>query len=416
MEVLDFVRMHLLAWPTLAKAAIALALIVGVPPLSQRLKIPGVVGLLFAGVLIGPHGVELIGENHPIAGFFSEIGRLLLMFFAGLEIDLSLLQKARNRLCIFGVVTTLTPLLLGIGVGLLFGYPAVPAIVIGSLLASHTLLGLPIISKLGEAQLEPVIVTVGATVISDTLSLVVFSVCVSIFRTGFSLRSLALQLLEIAIFVPFILVGVSRVGAWLLKKFADDENAYFLIMLAILATAGVIANSINLPGIVGAFLAGLAVNAAVQHKPAKDKLEFFGNSLFIPIFFVVTGFLIKPIKFFETIIGNYGLAISVILALLLGKRIASELVGRAFSYSPAARNTMWALTLPQVAATLAATLVAYDTLDGAGKRLLDIRVLNVVIVLMLTTAILGPVLTERFATKMIPKNQPATSEHPAMAS
>ena len=416
MEVLDFVRMHLLAWPTLAKAAIALAFIVGVPPLSQRLKIPGVVGLLFAGVLIGPHGVELIGENHPIAGFFSEIGRLLLMFFAGLEIDLSLLQQARNRLCIFGFVTTLTPLLLGIGVGLLFGYPAVPAIVIGSLLASHTLLGLPIISKLGEAQLEPVIVTVGATVISDTLSLVVFSVCVSIFRTGFSLPSLALQLLEIAIFVPFILVGVSRVGAWLLKKFADDENAYFLIMLAILATAGVIANSINLPGIVGAFLAGLAVNAAVQHKPAKDKLEFFGNSLFIPIFFVVTGFLIKPIKFFETIIGNYGLAISVILALLLGKRIASELVGRAFSYSPAARNTMWALTLPQVAATLAATLVAYDTLDGAGKRLLDTRMLNVVIVLMLTTAILGPVLTERFATKMISKNQSATSEHPAMAS
>lgn len=227
MEFLDFVRMHLLGWPTLAKAAIALALIVGVPPLSQRLKIPGVDGLLLAGVVIGPHGLELIGVNHPVAGFFSEIGRLLLMFFAGLEIDLSLLQKAKKRLNIFGVLTTVAPLLLGTGVGLLFGCPAVPAIVIGSLLASHTLLGLPIVTKLGAAQLEPVIVTVGATVISDTLSLVVFSVCVSICRTGFSLPSLGLQLLEIAIFVPFILLGVSRVGAWLLRKFADDENALF---------------------------------------------------------------------------------------------------------------------------------------------------------------------------------------------
>ena len=408
MEFLDFVRTHLLAWPTLAKAAIALAIIVGVPLLSRRLKIPGVVGLLLAGVVIGPHVLELIGENHPVAGFFSDIGKLLLMFFAGLEIDLSLLNKARNRLYFFGILTTLTPLLLGTGVGLLFGYAAVPAIVIGSLLASHTLLGLPIITKLGEAQLEPIIVTVGATVISDTLSLVVFSVCVSIFKTGFSWSSLGLQLLQIAVFVPFILIGVSRAGAWLLKKFSDDENAHFLIMLAILVTAGLTANSINLPGIVGAFLAGLAVNAAVQHRPAKDKLKFFGDSLFIPLFFVVTGFLVNPKTFFETLIGNYGLVVSVVLALLLGKRIASEVAGRAFSYRPAERNTMWALTLPQVAATLAATLVAYDTMNRSGERLLDVRMLNVVIVLMLLTAILGPVLTERFATKMTPKRRPAT--------
>jgi Kef-type K+ transport system membrane component KefB len=216
--------------------------------------------------------------------------------------------------------------------------------------------------------------------------------------------------------VPFILVGLSRAGAWLLKKFDDDEDAYFLSMLAILAAAGVIADLINLPGIVGAFLAGLAVNAAVQHKPAKDKLEFFGNSLFIPIFFVVTGFLINPIKFLETMVSNYGLVVSVILALLLGKRIASEVAGRAFSYSPAERNTMWALTLPQVAATLAAALVAYDTLGRAGERLLDVRMLNVVIVLMLTTSILGPVLTERFGTQLVSKHgSSSVSEIPAVA-
>jgi len=142
-------------------------------------------------------------------------------------------------------------------------------------------------------------------------------------------------------------------------------------MLAILAVAGTLATSINLPGIVGAFLAGLAINAAAQAKPAKEKLEFFGNSFFIPIFFLVTGFLIDPLAFYDSITTNFPLAAGVIGALLLGKWIAAEIVGRAFGYTPAARNTLGSLTLPQVAATLAAALVGYTTFDSAGQRLID---------------------------------------------
>ena len=233
----------------------------------------------------------------------------------------------------------------------------------------------------------------------------VFAICVPTYKAGFSVTSFGLQLLEIAIFVPFILFGVSRIGAWLLKKVEDDENAYFIVMLAIPAVAGFIATMINLPGIVGAFLAGLAVNAAVQNKPAKEKLEFFGNSLFIPVFFVVTGFLIDPRLFIGTIIGDFSLVIAIIAALLVGKAIAVEIVGRAFKYTTAARKTMWSLTLPQVAATLAATLVGYDTLNAAGQRLLDSRMLNTVLVLLVTTSILGPVLTERFAPEMLPESR-----------
>jgi Kef-type K+ transport system membrane component KefB len=399
--VLDFIRTHLLGLPALAKFAVGLAVIVGIPPLFRRLRLPPAVGLLLTGVAFGPYGIGLFGEHRPTADFFAELGKLLLMFFAGLEIDLTLFRKVKNRSIAFGLLTTILPLLLGTGVALFFGYRAIPAIVIGSLLASHTLLGLPIVAGLGATQLEPVIITVGATVISDTFSLIVFAICVSIFRTGFSPISLGVQLLEIAIFVPLILFGVSRLGEWLLKKVEDSEDAYFIVMLAILAAAGVIAESIHLPGIVGAFLAGLAVNAAAQKKPAKEKLEFLGNSFFIPIFFVVTGFLIDPITFFHSITADFALVIAIVLALLVGKGIASEIAGRAFAYTRAARKTMWALTLPQVAATLAAALVAYDTVDRAGHRLLDPRILNVVLVLMLTTAILGPILTERFAPQML---------------
>jgi Kef-type K+ transport system membrane component KefB len=172
-------------------------------------------------------------------------------------------------------------------------------------------------------------------------------------------------------------------------------------MLAILAVAAQLSQTINLPGIVGAFLAGLAVNAAVRDKPAKGKLEFFGNSLFIPVFFIVTGFLINPVTFVRTLTGNFPLVAAVIGALLIGKLIAAQIAGRAFAYTPAARMTMWSLTLPQVAATLAATLVAFDTFNSAGQRLVDERLLNVVLVVVLATSILGPVLTEHFAPRML---------------
>ena len=397
----EWLHSHALSTPSLAKFALGMAIIVGIPPLSRRVRLPAVVGLLLSGVVLGPHVLGFFGEHAPIADFFAELGKLLLMFFAGLEIDIVQFRRERNKSFIFGLVTTLIPLLLGTSVGLLFGYQPIAAIVLGSLLASHTLLAAPIIVRLGETRLEPISITFGATVISDMLSLIVFAICVPIYQSGFSVFGLVVQLIEIAIFVPLILVGLSRLGAYILKKVEDDEDAYFILMLAIVAVAGLLAQIINLPGIVGAFMAELAVNAAVRDKPAKKKLEFFGNSFFIPIFFIVTGFLIDPVAFFQSITTNFTLASAVIGALLIGKWIAAQTVGRAFGYSPVARMTMWSLTLPQVAATLAATLVAFDTRNPAGQRLIDGRLLNVVLVLMVTTSILGPVLTEHFAPHLL---------------
>jgi Kef-type K+ transport system membrane component KefB len=372
----EWFRSQALATPSLAKFAIGMAIIVGIPPLCRRARLPAVVGLLLSGVVLGPYVLRIFGERTPIADFFAELGKLLLMFFAGLEIDIAQFRRARNKSIIFGLVTTSIPLLLGTAVGLLFGYEPVAAVVIGSLLASHTLLAAPIIVRLGETRLEPITITFGATVLSDTLSLIVFAICVPIYQSGFSVSGLLVQLIEIAIFVPLILFGLSRVGAYFLKNLEHDEDAYFILMLAILAVAGLLSQSINLPGIVGAFLAGLAVNAAVKNKPAKEKLEFFGNSFFIPIFFAVTGFLINPVAFFQSITTNFPLASGVIAALLVGKWIAAQIVGRAFAYNAATRVTMWSLTLPQVAATPAATLVAFDTRNPAGQRLLDSRLLK----------------------------------------
>jgi Kef-type K+ transport system membrane component KefB len=322
------------------------------------------------------------------------------MFFAGLDIDLGLFRRARQRSIALGITTTVVPLLFGTAVGFALGYTVIPAVVIGSLLASHTLLGLPVVDRLGLQSLEPVTVAVGATVISDTLSLVVFAVCLSIYTTGFSPSGLALQLTEIVAYVIFVLFGLSYFGSYVLSRFEQEEEVYFVLMLCFMAVAGVLADAIKLPGIIGAFLAGLAINASARDKPASAKLEFLGKSLFIPIFFITTGFLVNPVTFFRGTVENFPMVAGIVGALLAGKGIAAWIAGRWFGYTKDEQLTVWSLTLPQVAATLAATLVAYQTRGAGGQRLLDDQMLNTVLVLMVTTSILGPVLTERFATRL----------------
>ena len=410
MEWLDALRPHLLALPNLAKFAIIIAIIVGVPALARCLRVPELIALLVFGVLLGPHVLDVYGTNHPIVQFFADLGMLMLMFTAGLEIDINLFRRTQTRSITFGVITTMVPQVLGTAYGLASGYSMIQSIVIGSLLASHTLLSLPIVTRLGAVGLEPVVVSIGATVVSDTLSLIIFAICVSTYTTGFSPSGLAVQIGEVIIFVPLILIGVSRVGAWILGKLSGNEEGYFVTMLGIMVVAGVLADLINLPGIVGAFLAGLSVNAAVGGHPAKEKLEFFGKALFVPIFFIVTGFLIAPVEFTLAVLDNFWLVVGIVAAVIMGKGVAAAIAGRAFGYSPQARLAMWALTLPQVAATLAATLVGYNTLNEAGVRLLDEKMLNAVLVLLVVTSVLGPIMTELFTPRMIKQEERAKAE------
>ena len=400
MEIVEFIRSHAVALPHLAKFALGMMIIWGVPLLSRRVRLPGIVVLLLSGVVIGPHVLGIFGQQRPVMDFFADLGKLLLMFVAGLEIDLAHFRQAQGKSIMFGLITTGIPLLLGTAVGLLFGYGIIASIVIGSLLASHTLLGLPIVARLGANRLEAITITVGATILSDTLSLVVFAVCVSTYESGFSVAAVTKQLVEIAVFVPVVLFGLSRLGAYALKKVEAEEAAYFALMFGIMAVAGVLAQTINLPGIVGAFLAGLAVNASVQEKPAKEKLEFFGNSFFIPIFFIMTGFLIDPLALVQSVVQNFALVMAVVFALVAGKFIAAQIADRAFKYSPAARMTC-GRSLYRKWPRHSPALVAFKTFDPVHQPLVDHRMLDVVLVLMVTTAILGPVLTQHFALRML---------------
>ena len=404
----ESLRLHISHLPAMVRFAVAMAAILVMPSLSRRLKLPDVVGVLFAGIILGPHVLDIFGKERPVADFISQLGILLLMFMAGLEVDLNLFRQSERRVVTFGLITTTIPLVLGTVVGLWFGYAAIPAIVLGSLLASHTLIALPIVTRLGAARLEPIAVTCGATVMSDTLSLVVFAVCVSTYQRGFSPSVLIVQLVEIIAFVLFVLLVLSRVAKYALRKVQNREDEYFIMLLGVMALAAAFAALVNLPGIVGAFLVGLAINEAAQNQSATEKLGFLANSLFIPFFFLVTGFLIDPAVFVRSLVDHFGLAISIVLALVVGKFLAAELSGRNFHYPQATRRTVWSLTLPQVAATLAATMVGYRTLDPAGHPLIDVNILNAVFVLMLSTSILGPLMTQHYTPLMLAESKTPT--------
>ncbi|MBE8999349.1 MULTISPECIES: cation:proton antiporter [unclassified Nostoc] len=378
---------------------ILLTVIFTVPPIFERLRLPGLVGLLVAGILLGQNGLKLLNPESETINLLSEIGKLYLMFVAGLEIDLEQFRKTRNRSIGFGILTFLVPLLAGIATGRLFNFGWNASFLIGSLLASHTLLAYPIVSRLGVVTNEAVTVTIGATIFTDTGALLVLAICVGIHGGQFSAMSLAILLGGLAIYTAVVLFGFDWAGKEFFRRSGDEQSNQFLFILLALFLASVGAQVIGVEKIVGAFLAGLAVNDVLGRSPVKEKIEFIGSVLFIPCFFVDMGLLINIPAFIKTL-SSIWLTLVIVIALIGSKFIAAFLAKLLYRYNTAELLTMWSLSLPQVAATLAATLVAYQTVNPAGERLISEAVLNSVIVLMLVTAILGPVITSRFAPSL----------------
>jgi Kef-type K+ transport system membrane component KefB len=401
--------------PLLARFAAAMAVILVVPALCEKVSLPSVVGLLFAGVAFGPHGLQVGPKSHEVAHFFADVGKLLLMFFAGLEIDLAQFRRTGRRSLAFGLATFALPLASGAAVGLVFGYGWLAALLIGSLLASHTLLGYPIIQRLGLARDEAVTVTVGATIFTDIASLMILAICIPIHVAGFSPAAFLLQLVQLALYVPLVVFGLGGLTRWLMPRVTSREGRFLVILLVMIVAASG-AEAIHLEGIIGAFLAGLALNRAVEESQSKHELEFLGNTLFIPMFFITVGFLIDVRVFAATLVAHLGLVVAIVGGLILSKLLAAMLSRRAFGYSKYQGLVMWSLSMPQVAATLAAALVAYEAQDAEGRRLIDEPVLNSVIVLMVITSILGPILTEQFGHRLAPGPKPAVPTTSGLAA
>jgi Kef-type K+ transport system membrane component KefB len=381
--------------PTLTAFALTLMLTLVFPSLMERLRLPGPVGYILAGIILGPQVLSVLNPDGKIVGFFSDIGKLLLMFFAGYEVDIEQFNRARRKAATFGALTFSAPFLLGATVGWLMGYQVNSCAVIGAILASHTLLGLPIMKAAGLVHRESVVVAVGATVFTDLLSIFVLAVCLPIHVSGFDPRNVLMELLWLAIYVPAVLFGLSWLARQMLDRFGSSKANRALVMLVVMAVAAQGAELIGLEGIIGAFLAGVALKKAFGKTPADDSLEVMSQTLFIPIFFVAAGFLVDFRVFFATLRDQPLLVVGILAALFGGKWLAAEAAGRLFGYPTGDRQAMYGLTIPQVAATLAVALVAYSTLNATGQRLIDEPVLNATVVLVISSSVIGLVLTQR---------------------
>ncbi len=413
-----------------------LAIVLIIPPIFERIKLPGLVGLIAAGVVFGGSGLGWLQAEADTMKLFSDIGKIYLMFVAGLEIDMVLFQKTRDRAMGFGLLTFGLPLLGGIAVGQVFGFGWLASVLIGSLLASHTLLAYPIIQQLGVVDDEAVTVTIGATIFTDIGSLLVLAICLGVNQGDFSIVKLLTLLGSLGLYAIAVLVGLKRLGILFFKKMGRDEGNRVLFVLLSVFLSAVVARLIGVEDIIGAFLAGLAINSVVGDGPVKEKTEFMGSVLFIPMFFVNMGLLLD-LDAFSDILAAINLPLAIVGTLLLTKLLAVLAAKQLYRYSWIQSWTMWSLSIPrvqlkvnfflkhllkgqqiraayervfkglsiptftfnytpipQVAATLAAALVAFQA------EIINSEVFNSVILLMLVTAVLGPLVTTATAQRL----------------
>jgi len=375
-----------LAQSPLGTFALLLAISVLVPPLIRRLGLPDLVGLLLAGVLIGPNALGWLTDSNGTVRLLADVGVIYLLFIAGLEIDLAQFQRIRERSLRFGLLTFSLPMAAGMVLALPFGYGPLSAVLIGSILASHTPLGYPIVRSYGAMREESVTVAIGGTIFTDIAALLVLALCMGVGRGDLSAMSVLILLLKVAVYGALVVVLITRFGRVLVQRSVNSDSQLFMAVLLGLFAAALGAGLAGVEKIVGAFLAGLAVNAVLPEGRVKEQVVFVGATLFIPVFFIDLGLMLDVPVFAATILGSV-FAVALIATLIASKGLASWWAGKLYGYNGPQMLTLWSLSLPQVAATLAATFV------GFRGGLLDERMLNSVLAMMVVTASLGPWLT-----------------------
>ncbi len=373
--------------------ALLVAISAAVPPLIRRLGLPDLVGLLLAGVLIGPHALQWVDTDSETVRLLSDLGAVYLLFTMGLEIDLEEFNRVKRRSFIYGLLILLIGVATGVSIGWMAGFAGVSCLLLGALMATHTPLGYPIVRSYGAQKDEAVVVSVGSTIFTDIVALLLLAVGLGLGKGDLSGAGLTWLLVKIGLFALMVVLGIRWLGQRLVIRGINDENRMVLAVLVALFLASLGAELAGVEKIVGAFLAGLAVNSVLPEGRVKEQVIFIGSVLFIPIFFIDLGLLLDVGSLGESL-SNYQFTGLMLVGAIGGKGLASWISGALFGYRRSQILMMWSLTMPKVAATLATAFIGFQ----AG--LLNQMVLNAVLAVMVVTATLGPILTERSVTRL----------------
>ena len=378
---------------------LVLCIILFAPILLGKLKIPHIVGMILAGVLIGPYGFHVLDRDSSFE-LFGQVGLYYIMFLASLEMDLQHMKRIRWQALTLGLAAFIFPLTMGIVSNVfLLKYSLATSVLLASMYASHTLIAYPIVVRYGVTRNRSVGIAVGGTIVTDTLTLLVLAFISGMFREevhGWFGISLILKLLLLCLFIIYSFPFIARC---FFRRYNDAVLQFIFVLGMVFLSAGLM-ELIGMEGILGAFLAGIVLNPLIPRSaPLMHHLEFVGNALFIPYFLIGVGMLIDMRVLFGTGDALKVAAVMITMA-LAGKWIASWFTQKIFKMSGVERELMFGLSNAQAAATLAAVLVGYNIILPSGERLLNEDVLNGTILLILVTCIVSSLITDAAARRL----------------
>lgn len=373
------------------------------PILLRKLNIPGIIGLIISGVVIGPYGFNILEKNSAI-DLFSTIGLLYIMFIAGLELDMNEFKSNRNKSLLFGFFTFILPLSIGFPVCFYFlGYDFNASFLTASMFATHTLVAYPIVSKLGVSKNQAVAITVGGTILTDTAVLIILAVIMGNHAGSLNQEFWIRLIISLAVFSAIMFLVIPKIAKWFFRKLESEKHSHYIFVLSMVFFAAFLAEVAGVEPIIGAFVAGLALNKLIPNSSAlMNRIEFIGNSLFIPFFLISVGMLVDISVILS---GPTALIVAGTLSVvaIIGKWVAAYFTQKVFKYSSAQRQLIFGLSGAHAAATLAVILVGYKA------DILDDNILNGTIILILITCIVASFATEKAAKKILIESEDDTA-------
>ncbi|OKS86075.1 cation:proton antiporter [Mucilaginibacter polytrichastri] len=375
--------------------SLILFIILLAPVLMGKIKVPGIVGFILAGIIVGPYGFNLLKKNSAIE-LFSTIGLLYIMFIAGIELDLAEFKKTKHKSFVFGFLTFSIPILIGFPVCYyLLGYSMLTSVLTASMFATHTLVAYPIVSRYGISRTEAVAITVGGTILTDTAVLIILAVIMGAKNGGLTTAFWVQLILSLMVFTIIMFLIVPRIARWFFTKLESEKTSHYVFVLAVVFFSAFLAQLAGVEPIIGAFVAGLALNKLIPHSSMlMNRIEFVGNAIFIPFFLISVGMLVDLRVLFrgpEAVI----VAASLTAVALAGKWLSAWFTQMLFKYSGIQRNLIFGLSSAHAAATLAIILVGYK----AG--IIDDNTLNGTIILILVTCVVASLAVEGASKKMV---------------
>lgn len=377
---------------------LVLIIILFAPMILERLRIPHIIGMILAGVVIGEFGFNIL-ERDSSFELFGKVGLYYIMFLAGLEMDMEDFKKNKSKGIVFGLLTFFIPMGLGIWSSMeLLGFPLVTATLLSSMYASHTLITYPIISRYGLSRLRSVNITIGGTIVTVTLALIVLAVISGMYKGVSDSMFWVSMGIKVTILTLIIYFIFPIIGRWFFKSYSDNIMQFVFVLAMVFLGAGLM-EFVGMEGILGAFLTGLVLNRLIPHvSPLMNRLEFVGNALFIPYFLIGVGMIIDVNSMFA---GGTALKVAIVMTAVAtaSKWVAAFITQKIYKMSRNERSMIFGLSNAQAAATLAAVLVGHEIILENGERLLNDDVLNGTVVMILLTCVISSLATERSARK-----------------